>query len=81
MDIEIGSYEEKTKLPELLRGVQAGNHYTITSRGKPVASLGPAGNKHDVESAVAVAQMRQIMRRATSSIEVNIKELIEDGRR
>ena len=39
MNIKVGSYEAKTKLPELLRGVQAGNHYTITLRGEAVAEL------------------------------------------
>ena len=33
MKIEVGAYEAKTKLPELLRGVQAGKQYTITNRG------------------------------------------------
>jgi antitoxin (DNA-binding transcriptional repressor) of toxin-antitoxin stability system len=37
MHLEIGSYEAKTKLPELLRGVQAGKRYTITLRGQAVA--------------------------------------------
>lgn len=81
MNIEIGSYEAKTKLPELLRGVQAGNHYTITSRGKPVASLGPATNQKSLDPSLAVAQMRQLMLSANRSARVNIKELIEEGRR
>ena len=34
---EIGSYEAKTKLPEILRRVEAGEAFTITSRGKPIA--------------------------------------------
>jgi hypothetical protein len=34
MKIEVGAYEAKTKLPELLRGVQSGKRYTITHRGK-----------------------------------------------
>ena len=42
MNIKVGSYEAKTKLPELLRGVQEGNHYTITLRGEAVAELVPA---------------------------------------
>ena len=42
MNLEIGSYEAKTKLPELLRGVQAGKRYTITLRGEPIADLIPA---------------------------------------
>lgn len=37
MNIEVGSYKAKTKLPELLRGVQGGNRYTITLRGGVVA--------------------------------------------
>lgn len=42
MNLEIGSYEAKTKLPELLRGGRAGNRYTITLRGEQVADLVPA---------------------------------------
>ncbi len=41
MKIEVGSYEAKTKLPELLRGVQTGKRYTITLRGEAVADLVP----------------------------------------
>jgi prevent-host-death family protein len=37
--IDIGAYEAKTKLPELLREVQAGKRFTITNRGKAVAEL------------------------------------------
>lgn len=37
----VGAYEAKTKLPELLRGVQAGKRYTITHRGEPIAELVP----------------------------------------
>ena len=34
MNIEVGSYEAKTKLPEVLRGVQSGKHYNITLRAR-----------------------------------------------
>ena len=80
MGIEIGSYEAKTKLPELLRGVQAGNHYTITSRGKAVAELGPIKQANHVEYANAVEQMKLIMARADFDSPVNIKDLIAEGR-
>ena len=33
MKTEIGSYEAKTKLPELLRQVKTGKSFTITNRG------------------------------------------------
>lgn len=61
MNIEIGSYEAKTKLPELLRGVQAGNRYTITLRGEPIADLLPAESNKCTVAAAAVEQMRQLM--------------------
>lgn len=37
----IGAYEAKTKLPEILRRVTAGESFTITNRGKPVAKIVP----------------------------------------
>lgn len=80
MSIEIGAYEAKTKLPELLRGVQAGNHYTITSRGKAVADLGPVKRVGHVDYADAVEQMRLIMRGANIDSPVNPKDLITEGR-
>ncbi len=38
----IGSYDAKTKLPEILRRVEAGETFTITNRGKAVADLIPS---------------------------------------
>ncbi len=80
MNIEVGSYEAKTKLPELLRGVQNGNHYTITLRGESIADLIPAqGNKHS-KAAVAVEEMRSFMRSRKAVAGVDLKALIEEGR-
>jgi prevent-host-death family protein len=43
MDIEdIGAFEAKTRLSELLERVRRGHVYRITKRGKPVAELRPA---------------------------------------
>ncbi len=42
MDIEdIGAFEAKTRLSELLEQVARGRRYRITRRGKPVAELRP----------------------------------------
>jgi len=38
MNIEVGSYQAKRKLPELLRGIQAGHRNTITLRGEAIAN-------------------------------------------
>jgi prevent-host-death family protein len=60
MFIEIGSYDAKTKLPELLRQVQAGRRYTITLRGKPVADLIPSEQARRADTLSAVAAMRAL---------------------
>jgi len=79
MNIEVGSYEAKTKLPELLRGVQRGNRYSITLRGEIVAELIPSSSqKKDV--AVAVEQMRQFVTAHPPIRGIDTKSLIEEGR-
>lgn len=42
MSQTIGSYEAKTRLPEILRRVEAGESFVITNRGKPVAEIIPS---------------------------------------
>ena len=80
MNIEVGSYEAKTKLPELLRGVQAGNRYTITLRGEAVADLVPAeGNKH-LDTVAAVDEMLAFMQARKPVGGVDLKALINEGR-
>lgn len=51
---EIGSYDAKTKLPEILRRVEAGESFTITNRGKPVADVVPSrtGNRLKTQAAI-----------------------------
>jgi len=79
MKSEIGAYEAKTKLPELLRQVQAGKRFTITNRGKPVAELGPPAQLQ--QDAKAAIEAFQAFRKANPvRRQVNIKELIEEGR-
>jgi prevent-host-death family protein len=48
MDIEdIGAFEAKTRLSELLERVAKGHRYRITRRGKPVAELRPVETPRD----------------------------------
>ncbi len=39
---EIGAYEAKTHLPQLLKRIQQGEQFVITKHGQPVAKLIPA---------------------------------------
>lgn len=80
MNIEVGSYEAKTKLPELLRGIQAGHRYTITLRGEAVADLVPAeGSKHS-DALAAVDEMISFMQARKPVGRIDLKALIDEGR-
>ncbi|MBI3094904.1 MAG: type II toxin-antitoxin system prevent-host-death family antitoxin [Rhodocyclales bacterium] len=80
MNVEIGSYEAKTKLPELLREIQAGKRYTITLRGEPIADLVPAASSKGGDAAAAAGQMRELMLSAAPVKGVDVKALIDEGR-
>jgi prevent-host-death family protein len=81
MNIEVGSYEAKTKLPELLRGVQAGNRYTITLRGEAVADLVPAECNLHQDAVTAVDDMLSFMQTNNNLVgAVDVKALINEGR-
>jgi antitoxin (DNA-binding transcriptional repressor) of toxin-antitoxin stability system len=80
MNIEVGSYEAKTKLPELLRGVQGGKRYTITLRGEAVADLVPAQGSKLSDVVAAVDEMWAFMRSRKPVVDVDLKALINEGR-
>lgn len=80
MNAEIGSYEARTRLPELLRAVQSGNRYTITLRGKPIADLVPAEGHTRADAAAAVEAMRRFMHAAPAVEGIDLKALRDEGR-
>ncbi len=61
---EIGAFEAKNKLGQLLDRVERGEEIVITRHGKPVARLAPAGPTRNVERARDAA--RRIRERAES---------------
>jgi prevent-host-death family protein len=63
---EIGSYEAKTKLAELLRGVSTGRQYVITLRGRAIAELVPPRAARGQDRRQAAESMRRFMREAGS---------------
>ena len=46
---EIGAFDAKTKLSEILRKVEQGERFTITRNGKAVANLVPAERRPTAE--------------------------------
>jgi len=79
---EIGSFEAKNRLSELLTAVENGEEITILRRGRPIAKLvGIDGAKDRKRALAAVARMAQLRKGATLGGTATLKELIEEGRR
>lgn len=77
MFIEIGSFEAKAKLSKLLQGVQCGERYTVTLRGKPIADLIPSENIACNNRQSAIAAMRNIRKVKSVSAEQVTAWIIE----
>lgn len=78
---EIGAFEAKNRLSELLRRVEAGEEVAITNRGRIVARLVPPLPTVDREQArAAVARIRE-RRKGVTLGGLKIKDLIAEGRR
>ncbi len=76
---EVGAYEAKTKLPQLLREVAQGEHVTITLHGRPVAELTPP-RRTPAAADAAVAAMQEFAR--VKGVEAGtLAEWIGEGRK
>lgn len=79
MQKEIGSYDAKTKLPEILRRVESGETFTITNRGKPVADLIPSRSGERVKTEAAISNILKSKKHKIS--DQALKDLKESGRK
>ncbi len=81
---EIGAYEAKTHLADLLGRVERGEHFTITRHGQPVAELRPVAARplRDLaELRTAAAQLRaDVAERQGPLTRDEIAEAIATGR-
>ena len=55
----VGSYEAKTRLPELLRSVQRGDSITITRRGVPIARIVGIDHRDREDTDTVIARMKR----------------------
>jgi prevent-host-death family protein len=78
--VEIGAYEAKTRLPELLRKVKEGQRFTITNRGEAIADLVPSEHAKRGDPTAAVERFRAFIRDNPVRARANIKSLIDEGR-
>jgi prevent-host-death family protein len=80
MSNAIGTYEAKTRLPELLRKVRRGQRFTITVRGEPVAQLVPIPPAAPADANAAIDAFLSFLATHPPGKRVDIKALIEEGR-
>ena len=76
----IGSYEAKTRLPQLLREVERGESFTITRRGVPIAKIVGVEEPEDNLRAI-IGRLKSARARRPS---IPVGELLaarDDGRR
>jgi len=78
---EVGAFEAKAKLGQLLDEVEHGEEIVITRRGKPVARLTPVVLGFDREKARQAAAGIREMRKGVTLGGLKIKDLINEGRR
>lgn len=77
---EVGAFEAKSRLGQLLDWVEAGEEVIITRRGKVVARMVPPNMAFDRErSRRAVARIRE-KRKGVTLGGLAIKDLIDEGR-
>lgn len=76
---KIGSYDAKTKLPEILRRVETGESFTITNRGKPIADLIPSRSSSHSKTEVAINNIIKLKKHKVADDLLN--EFKESGRK
>ncbi len=76
-----GSFEAKNKLSQLLELAEQGEEILITRHGKEVAKLVPAHPTLDRESAKRTAAEIREMRQGVTLGGLQIKDLINEGRK
>jgi prevent-host-death family protein len=77
---EVGAFEARNKLGQLLNWVEAGEAVAITRRGKVVAHLAPPGGGFIAQAANAAVERIRARRRGVTLGGVKIADLIAEGR-
>ena len=76
----IGSYEAKTRLPELLRRAEQGEQFTVTRRGVPVARI--LGLEDAVDDRRAIIERMKAARARRTRVPVGeLLDARDEGRR
>ncbi|MFQ5738283.1 MAG: type II toxin-antitoxin system Phd/YefM family antitoxin [Acidobacteriota bacterium] len=76
---EVGAYEAKTHLGQLLEQVEKGERFVITRHGRPVAQLIPVSGRSRESIQKAIRDLKAFQ--SSHQLQgVTIREMIEEGR-
>lgn len=78
---EVGAYEAKTHLSELLDRVEGGDRIVITRHGKPVAQLTPLPGRPDRTAGEAVRGLLDFRGGHRLGSDLTVQDLIREGRK
>jgi prevent-host-death family protein len=77
--MDIGVYQAKTHLPELLVKVAHGEQVTITRHGRAVARIVPVDSGWKRETSVVIEEIKTLAKGRHS--DMSIRDMIDQGRR
>lgn len=78
--IEVGAYEAKTHLAQLLDHVSRGELVRISRHGKAVALMIPATAEKRIPVTEAIARLKKLREKATLD-GISLHSLMEEGRK
>ncbi len=78
--MDVGIYEAKSKLSQLVEKAEAGEEVILTRRGRPVAkivNLAPASKRNRT---ALLREIHALARRVRISRKLSVRELVAEGR-
>ena len=78
--VEIGVFEAKTRLPQLLQRVEAGERFVITRHHRPVAELIPCTPRNSGKVQSAIDALKEFQK--THSLDgLSVRRIVEEARK
>ncbi len=77
--LQVGAYEAKTRLSQLIDEAAKGEEIIITKHGVPVAALVPVAGPRQQDPQAAIAAIKDF-RRGRRLAGLSLREMIEEGR-
>lgn len=77
---QIGAFEAKTRLPQLLQRVEAGERFIITKHSRPVAELVPF-RPRDTSKVQSAIDALKAFQRTHSLNGLSVRRIVEEARK